>query len=602
MNIKLSKKTEQLIVSGLVILVIFLVIINAAIFTARFDFTEDNTYKISKATKETLRGLDQPARVSFYISDKVVQQVPFAQMAIDLMKEIAASSRGRVSLEIVDPDKKGVSENDKRDLKQWELQSSDGKTSASVNLVYSGIVIRYKSNKEVIPVVSGYNYSQLEYEVVSRIRKMAYDFELKIGLLNLSGRPVFAPQTQEDIYRISYNALFEQSSQLYQDFSFTPLEVQKPIDSSFSAVVVVGSVDLDEQQLLILDQYTMRGGAVLYFIERYPLQFDIENQYQPITIKDLGDSPILEYFKSYGIEFESGFLMDKHAKQTMARTGGGIAIVPVVFQPSIKKANKNYPFHTTFDGITLYWPNALKIAPLAKEKESAETNTEKENSAEIIYRPAGVDVEVLLESSKDSCLALNPNPRVLLDVAGGVNLYQTVASDKKALNRYPVSVFVKGELKSFFAGKPIPQKTGEDALFETIVSSTDSGRFILIADTESISDYVFIDGQNELIRNLLYIRDIAEYLGGDPELLKVRTKIPAARLLDKKNAQKASLISMISQIVNLGLIPFVIILFAIIWLIVRNQRAGGNSKKSSQQKEEGTVTIFESEENKNEKN
>lgn len=583
MEVNLSKKIKQLIISMLVVVVVLLAIINAAVFVTRFDFTQDNTYQISKVTKETLRGLDQPVRISYYISDKVVQQVPFAKVSIDLLQGIAATSRGKTALEILDPDKKKVSESDKREITQWELQSSDGKTSASVNLVYSGIIIRYKSQKEVIPVVSARNYEQLEYEVVSRIRKMAYEFQFKVGLLNLSGRPIFAPQTQEDIYKISYNALFEQSGQLYQDFSFTPLEAQKPIESSFSAVVVVGAKELDESQLLILDQYIMRGGSVLYFVEKNPLRFNIENQYQPIVIDDLSDSPIMDYFKSYGVEFETGFLMDKHARQTMARTGAGIAIVPVVFQPSIKNANKKYPFHTTFDEITLYWPSALKIAPKAKEKTASDDAKDEEEP--LFTRPKGVEIDLLLESTRDSCLAPNSDPRALLDPAGGVNVYQMVASDKKALKRYPLSVMVKGELKSYFADKTVPAKLGEDPLFETIVPSTDTGRFMLIADTEFVSDYLFMDGQNGLIRNLFYVRDLAEYLGGDPELLKVRTKIPGARTLDTKSARAAT-VSMVSQIINLGVIPFFIILFATVWLIVRYQKTRGKNKRDI--KEEST--------------
>ncbi len=548
----LSLKTKQIIITTLTIVAIFLGVITAAIYTVRFDFTQDNTYTISKVSKETLRGLEDKVRLSFYISDKVIQQRPFAQTTIDLLEEIAASARKNVELNVVHLNSKNTPEyrQEMQGLQEWQIQMSDGKSSASVDIVFSGLFISYKGKKEIIPVIQEYNYQQLEYEVISKIRKMAYDYQLKIGIINGSSRPTTAAQQQMDLFQMGYNGLFEQSGQIYQDFSFENIELGTKIDNSYTAVFVVGADAITEEQVLIFDQYMMRGGALLFAAEQGQLAIDPQNQQMPITLTDLSNSPLMNFFKHYGVEYETGKLMDTNAKQTLAQGQGNLTIVPVVFQPKIISANKDYPFHNNFAGINLNWPEALKIAPRTEENSEIVINT-------------------LLSSSKASALSPNSDPRAMWEPAAGLQVYNMVP--KEMHKSYPVSVHVSGVLPSYFNEKELPSADGEDALYDEIVKSTDVGQFMVIADTEFLSDYLLSEGQQVLVQNLLYIRNVVEYLGGDKELLKVRTKIPGVRELNVDPETKDS-ISLVAILMNVILVPLSILVFAITWLVIRKKR------------------------------
>lgn len=569
---ELSSKQKQIIISILTVLVVLLAIIDAAVLNVRCDFTSDHTYRISKVSKATLRGLEEPIKMSFYISDKVVQHRPFAQTTVDLVSEIAASSRGKVKLQIIDPIKQNVSQQDLKDVSPWQLQSSDGLTSASVDMVYSGIVMDYKNKRQSIPIINEYNYEQIEYEIISRVRKMAYDYQLKVGLINLSGRPNLPLQQENDVYYCGYNALIEQSGGLYQDFSFQEIEAETVIDNSFTAVVVVGAKEVSTRQLLIIDQYIMRGGKVLFLVEKDQILFDLQNQQMPIVWDSVATSPLLSYFRYYGVDYEDGKLADLSANQTLSRSGNSFSVVPIVFNPKILKANKEFPFHTTFQELTLLWPDALKVAKYKEQKDSSEDEDEG------FYIPEGVVVTQLLRSSSKSVIVKNPEPRAMLDSSMGISMYNSAAQDSTKVKGYPVSVMVSGTLPSYFAEGT--QNDVNDSTFETIVKKSDVGRFIIISDTEFLCDFAFSAGQEVIRGALLYIRDVAEYLGGDEELLKVRTKIPPARVMHGVDKNTKGWVALVAQIVNIAIIPLAIILFALIWLLMRSRRTKNKIAKT----------------------
>ena len=577
---KLSNKQKQIIISLLTICVAFLAIIDAAILNMRCDFTSDHTYRISKVSKETLRNLEEPIKISFYISDKVVQHRPFAQTTIDLVSEIAASSRGRVKLQIVDPIKHNVGQQDLRDISPWQLQSSDGLTSASVDMVYSGIVMDYKNKRQTIALINEYNYEQIEYEIISKVRKMAYDYQLRVALLNLSSRPNLPLQREEDVYYCGYNALIEQSGGLYQDFSFEEIQADTVIDNSYTAVVVVGAKEVSEKQLLVLDQYIMRGGKVLFIAERQQILFDLQNQQMPIVWDSMEDSLLLSYFRYYGVDFEDGKLADLNANQTLSRSGDSFSLVPIVFNPKIVRSNKNFPFHTTFQELTLLWPDAIKIAKYKNQGDVSQDENQITNETDSFFIPDGVNITPLLRSSNKAVIVKNPEPRAMLDSSMGISMYNSAAQNPTMVKSYPVSVLVSGTLPSYFADNKNPIPANQEGLFETIVKKSDVGRFILISDTEFISDFAFSAGQDVIRGALLYIRDVAEYLGGDEELLKVRTKIPPARIMHGVDKNSKGWVALLAQIVNIVLIPLAIVLFALVWLILRNRRTRSHNKKT----------------------
>lgn len=576
----MNHKTKQLITTILTIVVFLLVVIDGAIVVQRCDFTADNTYRISDVTKNTLRSLDEKVTLSYYICNSVIKQTPFGASSVDLLKELEAVSKGNLDLEIIDPIKEEISKARLEGLQMWQLQSQDSKVSVSAEAVYSGIVIKYGKKREVIPVIHQNNYQQIEYDVISTLRKMNSDQKMEIGIIIATTRGSEQPKSEQEVYRMGFSALVQQSGQIFETFEFEEIEVGAVIDKRFTAVVVVGAELVDEVQLLILDQYLMNGGALLYVTEKDELFINPMNQQMPLAFTGFNSLPLFDYLKHYGVEFEAGKLMDSKCKKGLTQQMG---IMVDVFKPIITRANKDYSFNNNFAQMQMMWPDALKLTPPGSAVASEGDNTE------LVINEAKHQIDVLLESSSTSAIAQNPDPQFVMNPNMSQTLYSAVP--KAEQKRYPVAARVFGEISSYFsdyAANSLPVREGEDPLFDTINKSTDIGQFIVISDTEFLTDFALqSEGQNMLVSNLRYLGNVAEYLGGDREMLKVRTKIPGARMLNKIDGEEKEVaLKQAAFWLNVIVLPIFMALFALIWLIIRHVRTNG-SNTSKKKKDQG---------------
>ncbi|HLM48654.1 MAG TPA: GldG family protein, partial [Myxococcaceae bacterium] len=70
----------------------------------RFDATRDSLYTLSKASQDTLAGLEDPVTVTAYFTDELPPPYSSnARYVRDLLEEFRAASKGRLSFEFLDP-------------------------------------------------------------------------------------------------------------------------------------------------------------------------------------------------------------------------------------------------------------------------------------------------------------------------------------------------------------------------------------------------------------------------------------------------------------------------------------------------------------------
>ena len=88
----------------LIIGVIILLNILSDKFFLRLDFTEDNRYTLSKATKDIVKSLDEPITVKAYFSEDVPPDVAKTKRDFkELLVEYASISGGKVVYEFINP-------------------------------------------------------------------------------------------------------------------------------------------------------------------------------------------------------------------------------------------------------------------------------------------------------------------------------------------------------------------------------------------------------------------------------------------------------------------------------------------------------------------
>ena len=93
-------QTSILLVIGILLLVNFL----ASRFFFRLDYTEDQRYSLSKATKTILNELNEPVTISAYFSEDLPPDIEKVQQDFrDLLVEYSSSSGGLIVYEFINP-------------------------------------------------------------------------------------------------------------------------------------------------------------------------------------------------------------------------------------------------------------------------------------------------------------------------------------------------------------------------------------------------------------------------------------------------------------------------------------------------------------------
>src|SRR4051812_42409348 len=205
----MQKSALALLVAGSLILLNF---ISIGVFQ-RLDLTHDKAFTLSTATKDTLKDLDNPVKVTAYFTENLPP--PFsdnARYVKDLLEEYRAASHGNLSFEFIDPQSqetdadKATKKDVKRDIFGRQVRE---KTSVETELegvgiqpvevrvfeedqaqtkrAYMGVVVRYGEEKDSIPVVQ--DMSTLEYDLTTMIRKLVRKKTPVIGVVQGHGEP-----------------------------------------------------------------------------------------------------------------------------------------------------------------------------------------------------------------------------------------------------------------------------------------------------------------------------------------------------------------------------------------------------------------------------
>ena len=290
MNRKNSIIPYILIVAGILVLLNVL----AARYFVRLDFTEDNRYTLSDATKDILTGLNEPVTVTAYFSEGLPPNIDRTRREFrELLSEYATRSRGNVLYEFINP-------NEDDQMQQQAMQNGISpvvinvreKDQAVQKRAYLGAVMRYGEKKEVIPFVQP--GSAMEYSLSSAIRKLTADEKNLVGFIQGHGEPTLTmmPQASEAL-----NVLNQTEGVILTDSTYL---------AKYKTLVMVAPTDsLPQEHLDMLDDYLAGGGNMVVAINRVDGNLN-QGMGQEIT------TGLETWLKNKGIEVEPGFIIDNN--------------------------------------------------------------------------------------------------------------------------------------------------------------------------------------------------------------------------------------------------------------------------------------------------
>lgn len=483
---------------ALTVLFIGLIILITFVFRgARLDLTESRLYSIAPGTQNIVSSLDEPINLYFFFSQEASEQSPplraYAQRVLELLEEMEQRSKGKIRLQVIDP--KPFTEEEDRAAEFGLAAAPLGATGESLYFGLAGT--NSTDGREVIQFFQPEKEEFLEYDVASLIHRLSNPKRAVVGLL--STLPVDASFDQMSGRMREGWASIAQLRELV-DVRTLATDVQK-IDDDVSAVIVIHPKDLSPQTLYALDQFVMRGGQLLAFVDPQS-ENDPSAAHQGAPMAQRGSSlgPLLD---AWGVGFDPGQILgDRELGLTVALRqdqppSQHLAII------GFNRASMNAKdvVTSTLDSINVMTAGALT----------------KKDKATIAFEP-------LIQSSTNAALiqamrfAFLPDASALLD-------------DFKATGeRYTVAARVSGKLKSAYPeGRPAGGE-GATPAGEHLAESKQDANLIIVADSDLLADPLWVRTQNVFgqrfavawANNGDFVANAVDNLSGSSDLISIR--------------------------------------------------------------------------------
>jgi ABC-type uncharacterized transport system involved in gliding motility auxiliary subunit len=254
-------------VGGLVALaVLFLAVVmlsNVGLRGMRVDLTQNRLYTLSRGTQQVLAELKEPVNLYFYFSREAAAKqapllMPYATRVREFLEELAARSNGKIHLRIVDPQPFSDDEDRAGEFGLQSLQSGGG------DALYFGLAgTNSTDGRSAIPAFQADREEFLEYDVAKLINELGTPKKPVIGLISTLGmQGQFNPMTGQmgDPWPI-----YTQLEELFTVRSLTP--DTDHIDQDVDVLMLVHPKHLAQKTLYAIDQFVMRGGRILLFVD-----------------------------------------------------------------------------------------------------------------------------------------------------------------------------------------------------------------------------------------------------------------------------------------------------------------------------------------------
>ncbi len=516
----MTKKSELVVYSaaGLVVLFLALAALNylAAAAGLRADLTEGKLYTLSDGTRKVLGGLNAPVKLKLYMSRG--EEVPvglrsFAQRVDDMVKEFKSASGGKLEVERYDP------KPDSEEADAAQLDGVEPQQLPTGESFYLGLAVSRLDRRQVIPALNPTREQLLEYDMTRAISAVGANNRPKIGLM--SSLPV-AGAAANQMMRMPEIPAWVLYNELRRQFDVEKVDMQAAeIDRKIDVLLLIHPRDLTPKTEYALDQFVLRGGKLIAFIDAYALFDQIPaGPGQPPQQGSISNLPTL--FKAWGVVPSEG----KVIADVVFASGGGQRYSPTVLNLNRTALNRDDVVTNQLETLLYPFGGAFEVKPAP-----------------------GLSVTPLITASRNSMLVEHEKATEMGDA--------TTANFKPAGKPYHLALRLSGKFKSAFPGGA-PADPNADAAKKddkkdakgeekkpaapapvALKESTKDNAVVLVADVDMLADGAAVDiqeifGQKIVIPsngNLAFAINLLEQVGSGEALSSLRARAAAFRPL-----------------------------------------------------------------------
>jgi len=303
-------------------------------FLWRADLTENNRYTLAAASHEIARDLEDPVTVTAYFTANLPARFGRTKEEFRaLLQEFRAASDGNVEFTFVNPNE---SDETAREARQAGVRPVTidvrERNQMTQKRAYLGAVFQYRDQREVLSFIEP--GSALEYTIASTTQRLTSTEQSVLGVLQGHGEP-------------SPKAMKQLRSALQGRYDIRPISgvdtsgVPAPVDV---LLIARPQNELSTEAALAVDQYVMRGGRVVFALNRARANMRF-GRARPLTT---GLEPLLE---TYGAPIRPDLIRDRSASAVRVRQQrGGFSVVNRIRYPYIPQVS-TFSDHPISSGI-----------------------------------------------------------------------------------------------------------------------------------------------------------------------------------------------------------------------------------------------------------
>ena len=244
----------------------------------RVDTTDAGVFTLSKGSKNIIDGLQQQLTMKFFYSSTALDNISQDQVASiknsyyyvrDLLRSYRDYSDGKLQLQELDPVEysDAEAEADRLGVQRVSALPDGG--------LYFGLAVTSDSGDQaVVPVFDVRNQSQIEYQISEAIESATTADKTKLGVLSsldITGDGMSAAMRQMmQMQGQQVSQPWGTIDTLKRFYEVVNVEAETDvIDADVDYLLVVHPKNLPDQTLYAIDQFVMRGGRLICFVDPY---------------------------------------------------------------------------------------------------------------------------------------------------------------------------------------------------------------------------------------------------------------------------------------------------------------------------------------------
>lgn len=532
-------RRRTILFSGLLVLIVsycaVTLVTSRWLAPERFDLTTDGLYTLSPGTRQIIDNAHRPLWLTLYFSQHATRDLPqlrsYEQRVNEMLQEMVARSHGRIHLQVVDPvpysDEEASAEgngltpvsggsNGERiffGLVGTTRPSSADAASDMAADTPSDAHGKFVDRTLAIPFFNQLRETFLEYDIAKLLYQLSEPEKPRIGVIT------YLPVMGDPAQGTQPWTVMRQLQQLF-DVEMLDQDKLKHIDKNIQVLLLIHPKNLSTDAQYALDQYVLGGGHLAVFVDPFAESDPAPLVEDATSATNNHSSNLPRLFADWGVAYSPDQVVLDRARALQIELAGANLAHPAMLGLGAQELNRDDVVTASLQRVNVSTAGHFDLLPNVSTR-----------------------LVPLMQSSADAEVV--PTQRVIDASSNPAILLQSYQPQNQ---NYVIAARLRGPFVSAFpelAKRP-----------DHLASSPPNAEIILVADTDLLTDRLWVETQTFLAQPMLsafanngdFITNLVDNLSGTSALLSIRSRsssqrpftrvLALQRIADRKFLQK----------------------------------------------------------------